>query len=200
MNKLLFAILTVFLLAAGSNAVANGPHGNGHGGPAVKTDVSAETFFDPFAGIGEIVYPGIVSCPSEVPTGNPMQPCPDGSRIHIRDFTIIERVDSPDPRFSGWDTVVINSNWQPDGTGSSWGTFSLALDGDNGTWDGTWEGRRRFENGMWISRLRFSGLGTGGTIDGMKAMAVGRLESVTLLPFSYYMTIEGRIIDPNNRN
>ena len=56
---------------------------------ADKTQVSGTETFDPFnllgnGPVGEILSLGTVECPGFEPTGNPMQPCPTGSRTHSR--------------------------------------------------------------------------------------------------------------------
>jgi hypothetical protein len=165
-----------------------------------KSTVSATERFDPFGllgpPVGEILSPGTVRCPGHEPTGDPLQPCPPGSRTHIRGFKIISRVDSSDPRLSGNMMVEINANWDADFTGPVWGTFSLALDA-GGTWDGTFAGRRVKEGDHWILPLHVSGQGTGGIVDGMHLMVVDRIFIPTPVPIAYIGTIEGRIVDPH---
>jgi hypothetical protein len=167
---------------------------------ADKTQVSATETFDPFGllgpPVGEILSLGTVTCPGFEPTGDPMQPCPPGSRTHTRGLTIISRVESSDPQVSGDMTVEINSNLDADYTGPAWGTFSLALDA-GGTWDGTWQGRRVQEGDHWIIPLHVSGQGTGGAVDGMQLMIVDRIVDFTPLGIPYIGTIEGRILDPH---
>jgi hypothetical protein len=62
-----------------------------------------------------------------------------GGNIHIRGMVQFFREESPDPRNIGYNTVVVNANWRPDGTGPMWGTFHLVTDED-GLWEGTWAG------------------------------------------------------------
>lgn len=192
MRAVVIVLLSLFLV--GSTALV------GQTSASDKTLVTGTERFDPLglfgSPIGSILDPGTVLCPGNEPTGDPAQPCPPGSRLHIRNSTIISRVDSSNPALSGNMTVVINANFEADTTGPTWGTFSIALDA-GGTWDGTFEGRRVREGNHWVAPLHVSGQGTGGAVDGMHLMAVDRLVIPTPLPIAYFGTIEGRIVDPH---
>ena len=170
---------------------------------AEQTPVTASEFFDPsgqvlgMGPIGEFGDPGTVKCPGHEPTENPLQPCPDTSRTHLRNAEIISVVSSSDERVTGDMTVVLNANWDQNFSGPIWGTFSLAVEG-GGTWEGTWQGfRERVTVGVWAGLLRVRGKGYGGDIDGMKLMVEDRLTSFTPAPIAYFGDIEGRIVDPN---
>lgn len=167
---------------------------------ADKTEVTATETFDPLglfgSPVGQILSPGVIQCPGEQPTGNPLQPCPAGSRIHIRDFIFVSRVDASDPSLTGWMTVQLNANWDANATGPTWGLFSLALDA-GGTWDGTWQGLRTQEGSAWVVPLHVSGQGTGGAVDGMHSLSVDRIVAFAPAPVAYTGTIESRIVDPN---
>ena len=63
-----------------------------------------------------------------------------GGKIHIRGMVQLFRETSPDPRNIGYNTVVVNANWNSDFHGPMWGTFSNATD-EGGLWKGTWAGR-----------------------------------------------------------
>ncbi len=170
---------------------------------AEQTIVTASEVFNPSGEVpgipmsGEFVYPGTVKCPGDEPTGNPLQPCPAGSRTHLRNGELISRVISLDARATGMMTVILNANWNADFEGPVWGTFSFALD-SGGTWIGTWQGlRKRVGENEWTGTLHVIGKGYGGIVDGMKMIAEDRITSFTLAPIAYIGEIEGRIVDPN---
>ena len=170
---------------------------------AEKSNVTASEIFNPFGilpgvpVVGQVVYPGTAICPGYEPTLNPEQPCPAGSRTHLRDTVIISQVYSLDARVTGSMTIVLNANWDADFSGPLWGTFSLALD-SGGTWEGTYQGlRERVAEDQWVGLLRVRGKGYGGIIDGMKLIAEDQLVSFTPAPLAYLGEIEARIVDPN---
>jgi hypothetical protein len=193
-RRLLISVFALILL--GSVAVAS------HSRAGDKSVVTGTEVFDPLGlfgpPVGQILSPGSVECPGNEPTGNPLQPCPAGSRIHIRDFTYISRVNASDPTLSGWMTVVSNANWDANATGPNWGTASLALDA-GGTWDGTWQGVRVQDGSTWVIPIHFSGQGTGGAVDGMHLLVVDRAVGFTAMPIAYVGTIESRIVDPHGK-
>lgn len=125
-----------------------------------------------------------------------MQPCPVGSRTHLRNSVLVSRVDSADPMMSGWMTVVLNSNMDADFAGAVWGTFSIAID-SGGTWEGTWQGLRvRVDEELWTATLHVVGKGFGGTVDGMKLMVEDEIISPTPVAIAYFGYIQGRVVDP----
>ncbi len=139
----------------------------------------------------------MITCPGDELTGNPVQPCPIGSRTHMRNGVVRSEVFSDDPRMTGEMMVVFNANVDANFEGPAWGTFIFFVKDSDGIWEGTWQGLRVAEDGHWTAELNVRGKGIGGDIDGMKLMAVDKLFLVTPLPFAYIGTIEGRIIDPN---
>jgi hypothetical protein len=170
---------------------------------AEKSDVTASEIFNPadilpgVPVVGQFVYPGTAKCPGYEPTGNPEQPCPAGSRTHLRNTVIISQVYSLDPRVTGSMTIELNANWDADFEGPLWGTFSFAVD-SGGIWVGTWQGlRERVAEDQWTGTLHVIGKGYGGIVDGMKLMAEDRIVSFTPAPIAYLGDIEGRIVDPN---
>lgn len=167
-----------------------------------KNEVTGTESFDPFGffgpPVGQILSPGSVKCPGHQPTGNPLEPCPAGSRIQIRDFTYVSRVNASDPALSGWMTVVSNANWDANATGPMWGTASLAVDA-GGTWDGTWQGVRIQEASTWVIPIHYSAQGTGGAVDGMHSLVVDRAVAFAAMPVAYVGTVEGRIVDPHGK-
>jgi hypothetical protein len=167
---------------------------------ADKYEITASEVFDP-GGIfgdetGEFLSFGTVKCPGYEPTGNPLQPCPVGSRQHTRDVMVKSRTDSSDPAMSGWMTVVLNSNLDADGVGPVWGTFRTELDGGGGIWEGTWQGLRTAEDGYWIAPLHVVGKGYGGLVDGMQMMGEDVIWSPVTPPYVYLGSIKVRILDP----
>lgn len=85
-----------------------------------------------------------------------------GGNIHVRGMVQLSREEAPDPRNTGYNTVVVNANWRPDWTGPMWGTFRLETD-EGGVWEGTWAGR------MTEQGSRYHAVGTGfGLYSGMK--------------------------------
>jgi len=192
-NRLTFRLL--FLLFAGALIAPTGF-------AAEKSDVSAVEIFDPFGlfgpAVGHFLAPPTVKCPSHEPTGDPMQPCPVGSRIHFRDTLIVSRIDSSDARVAGWMTVELNANWDADFAGPLWGTFRIEVDNSGGTWVGTWQGLRVAEGiDYWTGTLNVTGKGFGGVVDGLRMMSEDQLVSYTPMPIAYFGFIQGRIIDPN---
>ena len=170
---------------------------------AEKYDVTASEVFNPFdilpgvPVLGQFVYPGTAKCPGYVPTGDPVQPCPAGSRTHLRGTVIISQLISMDARMTGLMTIELNANWDADFSGPLWGTFSMAVD-SGGTWEGTWQGlRERIAEDQWAGTLHVIGKGYGGIVDGMKLMAEDQIVSFTAAPIAYLGMIEGRIVDPN---
>jgi hypothetical protein len=160
----------------------------------------ASEVYDPFdflggGSVGELVSPPTVTCPGHEPTTNPLEPCPDDSRIHTRNTMWISRVDAADANMRGMMTVVSNGNLNTNFEGPAWGTFTIVLD-SGGTWEGRWQGVRVAEDGFWTATLHVQGQGYGGAVDGKKMVAQEQLISFGELNLAYYGTIEGRIIDP----
>ena len=169
---------------------------------AEKYDVTADEVFDPMntmgnGPVGILIPGGTVKCPGHEPVGDPtLPPCPAGSRTHIRNTMVITRVNSDDERVAGDMTVTLNANWNANFAGPIWGTFSIELD-SGGTWVGTWEGLRVFEDPYWSATLHVNGQGFGGLVEGMHMMAEDYIEGQFPMPIAYVGLIKGRIIDPN---
>lgn len=189
MSVLLFAVAATLSLVPGQ--------------AAEKTMVTGTDMFDPFGlfghgAIGQILSPGTISCPGHVPTGDPMQPCPAGSRIQARGISFLERFEASDPRGTGNATLEINSAWDPDYTGQVWGKFSLAVD-TGGVWEGTWNGTRSFVEDHWVATLKGVGHGNGGSIEGLVLKFDFQIVSYTPLPIAYIGTFSGYILDPHEK-
>lgn len=191
MKVKIFLILVFAVVVAVSTASAQ---------PGRKTAFSGNEYFDPFgilgAPIGEYLDPGTVRCPGFEPTGDPVQPCPVGSRTHSRGTIWTSRFVSSTPGLSdGWFTITGNTNLDSDFTGPQWGTFSLVYD-SGGTMDGTWQGVRYKDGAQWITTLHVNGHITGGAFDGAKFVGTDQIVSFTPIPVAYIGTIGGLLLEP----
>jgi hypothetical protein len=63
---------------------------------------------------------------------------PDGN-LHIRGMVQLLDESAPDPRDIGENTVLVNANWNANGIGPMWGTFTFETN-EGGLWQGTWAG------------------------------------------------------------
>jgi hypothetical protein len=165
-----------------------------------KMTITGTDYFDPFGILGSTPVGEILSsdatiiCPGHVPTGDPLQPCPAGSRTHTRGLKIRTRFISTTEGLSdGWFTITLNSNLDADFTGPSWGTYSLAYD-SGGVMEGTWQGKRYKEGDYWVSPLHVTGHVTGGEFDGANFVGTDRIVSYTPIVIAYIGTVEGRLI------
>jgi hypothetical protein len=102
---------------------------------------------------------------------------PNGN-IHVRNWIAIYRAESSDPRLTGWNTLIVNANWNADGLGPGWGTFHNQVDAYNGYWEGTWAASMSADG--YISRIVGKGYGD---LDGLAIHATevnGVLEGVII--------------------
>ncbi len=192
MRKGLTSCLSVFLCTGALIAPT--------GFAADKFEIAASETFDALGYLTGDVVGGFIStptvrCPGYEPTGDPMQPCPVGSRTHLRGTVLVSRLESADPAMAGWMTVELNGNLDARFAGPVWGTFRTELDA-GGAWEGTYQGLRIAEEGYWTAALNVIGKGYGGDVDGMKLMAVDQIWTPFAIPIGYFGTIEGRILDP----
>lgn len=173
---------------------------------ADKSEVTGAELFNPLPlllpgfppePIGQFLAMPTIMCPGHTPTSDLMQPCPEGSRTHFRDGLVLAQIIADDPRMTGWMTVELNANFDAGFEGPCWGTFSIDIDDDEGTWEGTWQGLRVAEDGYWVATLNVQGRGFGGAVDGLKLMGEDQLLLVTPMPLAYTSVFQGRIIDPN---
>lgn len=191
----IYTILLCVVLLSGSVVSAQGPN---------KVSFSATEFFDPFGILGVPVgtylpSDATVACPGHVPTGNPTQPCPVGSRTHLRNYKWMSRAVSSTPGISdGWMTIIANANFDAEFTGPQWGTFSLVYD-SGGELAGTWQSLRVRTGGQWEHSLHASGKISGGTFDGANATISEQIVSFTPIPFAYIGTVEGRLVIPGSK-
>lgn len=191
--RVLFVTVLLALLAAGPV-----------GAQAVTTPLAGTEVFDPLnlaqnpaGGVGAILNMGELTCPGALPTGNPMQPCPPGSRIKARGTTLTSRVASPDALLAGWFTITGNSNLDADATGVAWGTFRLELDADGGVFEGSWTGKRtQNENAGWVSLVSGVGLGVGGSVEGWHLRFSETIVSFAPVSVMYVGQINAEVLAP----
>ena len=114
LSVLVFAVVTLFAALPGH--------------AAQKTIVTATDIGDPFGIFGPPTgyydfSKFTLTCPGHEPTGNPLQPCPVGSRANWRGLVVAGvKLTSQDPRFNdGLETVEININYDANGQGPFWG-------------------------------------------------------------------------------
>jgi len=170
---------------------------------AITTQLTATDVFDPYglfgsAPVGAFLSSGTVTCPGTQPTGNPMQPCPPGSRMNFRDVSWKSRVVSPSALLTGWFNLEGNNNLDADATGPVWGTFRIELDA-GGVWEGSWTADRSKPENVWVVRLRGIGLGRGGNVDGMHLRFTEVAPTPTFMPIFYIGSIDAEILVPPSR-
>jgi hypothetical protein len=169
---------------------------------AEKTTITGTDTFDPYGllgpAVGEIINPATITCPGYEPTEDPMLPCPAGSRINTRGFTIKTRMVADSELITGWATIVINANFDAFYTGPAWGTIRIDLDA-GGTWEGNWEGIRVFDVDHWVIPVHASGHGTAGLVDGMIFKNVDVIVSPFEVVIAYFGNLQGTIIDPHSK-
>ena len=174
-----------------------------HANSIEKIPISGTELFNPFGlfgqpPIGEFLAPGTVECPGNEPTGDPLQPCPVGSRTHTRGTKWRSRFNAANPIFSGWFFIEANANFDRDFTGPQWGTYTLQYDA-GGEMTGSYQGVRVKEGDHWISPLHATGHINGGTLSGSKGLFTDRIVGFTPIPIAYTGTIDGTLISvPNN--
>ena len=175
----------VCLLQAQDAFAIKKEQGNG----AVKVEFSATDDWSP---IGEL---GQITCPGGEFTGNPIQPCPPGTNVHVRDATAEALVSADDPRLTGILTYTLNYNFDAEFTGSAWGTWNLEVAACEGVWEGVWNSKRillpdqpgPLGMGIWIGKMKLIGHGRGDCVDGLKMKATEIATTFTPIPFPYEM-------------
>ncbi len=151
--------------------------------------------------IGQLLNPGKIICSGHSFTGDPAQPCQEGSRLAARGIWALDRIDSEDPAISGWMTVELNANLGPDYAGPAWGKASIQLDA-GGVWEGTWEGIRErvpVEPPIWTVDLRLQLHGIGGEVDGMQAKCTEQITALTAMPVLYKGLGSCRLLQPGEK-
>ncbi len=165
--------------------------------------LTATDVFDPYGlfsstPVGAFLSSGTVTCPGTQATGNPMQPCPPGSRMNFRDVSWKSRVMSPSALLTGWFYSEGNNNLDADATGPVWGTFRIELDA-GGVWEGGWTADRSKTESVWIVRARGIGRGKGGSVDGMHLQFTEVAPTPAFMPIVYLGSMDAEILVPPSR-
>jgi len=97
----------------------------------ISITVHAKATTTPFTGMvpfpPELLNPGMTTFP--------------GGNIHVRGLTLEFYDDFSDDRVKGFNAIVSNWNWNSDGYGPGWGTYSITSEVyPDGSWEGTWVG------------------------------------------------------------
>lgn len=168
--------------------------------------LSSTEVFDPYdlfgyGSLGRTINPGTLTCPGAQPTGNPMQPCPPGSRIHLRGVSGVSMMSGEDPLLEGSFHWEMNANFDATGAGHAWGRFRLELENDDGVWEGSWTSKRsKVENmNVWSGCGRFVGRGTSGIVDGMQLRLTETASTYMLLPLAWVGIVDATILVPPSR-
>jgi len=162
-----------------------------------------DQLFPPEIATGTIISPPTITCPGteplDPPPVNPTEsPCPPGSLTHTRGFIIETRFETDSDLVTGYATISINANFDADNNGPLWGTISIKPDVVEGTWDGTWVGKREKEGeDSWIITVHASLQGHGESLDGMLYRAVDTVYATTPTVLFYEGTLEGWTLDPH---
>jgi hypothetical protein len=167
---------------------------------AVTTGLTATEIFDPLnlmgnGSVGAFTNPGTLSCPGAQPTGNPMQPCPPGSRMNVRGSSWVSRVTSSNVLLTGWFYSDGNANYDSNATGQLWGTFRIELDA-GGAWEGNWTGDRSKVGEVWLMRVRGVGRGSGGMVDGVHLRFTEIAPMPNFLAIVWLGSIDAEILAP----
>jgi hypothetical protein len=167
--------------------------------------LTATEVFDPFnllgnGQVGTSTNPGTVNCPGAVPTGNPMQPCPAGSPIHLRDVWGTSKMISQNPLLQGVLHWTINANFDETAAGYAWGTFRLELD-NGGIWEGSYSNFREKVEGInaWVGRACFLGRGTSGRVDRMYLRFKEVAFTFMPMPVAWVGAVDADIVAPHHR-
>jgi len=162
------------------------------GNGAVKVEFSATDDWSPIGDLGQI------TCPGGEFTGNPIQPCPPDTNVHVRDATAESHVFADDPRMTGVLTYTLNYNIDADFTGSAWGTWSMEVAACEGVWEGVWNSKRVLlpdqpgpvGMGVWIGIMKIVGHGRGACVDGLQMKGTEIATTFTPIPFPYEMIFD----------
>jgi hypothetical protein len=167
---------------------------------AVTTQLTATEVFDPMnvfglGPVGAFLSPGTVDCPGAQPTGNPMQPCPAGSRMKFRNVVWKSRLDSSSSLLAGYFVNEGNNNFDASATGQVWGTFRIEVDA-GGAWAGTWTADRSKVGEVWVIRVRGVGRGSGGAVNGMHMSFTEVAPMPTFMPLFWIGSLDVEVLAP----
>jgi hypothetical protein len=175
------------LLSVGMPAAAAQHAPDARGTPFEGTD---DFLFDPNVPIDAAL--SAIACADGAPTGNPLQPCPEGSAIRVRGLPGQSIVETDDARFQGTMTIVANADFDPQYAGVVWGLWRLRLGSGEGGWRGVWYGRRVFAADpspgvpdAWITDIRLIGNGVSGATLGLRVAAHETVITYTPIPLPY---------------
>ena len=170
---------------------------------AVTTPLTATDVFDPMGlfgngPVGAFIRSGTVTCPGAEPTGDPIQPCPPGTRMNFRGVAWESRIASSSALLTGWFLNEGNNNFDANATGQVWGSFRITLDA-GGAWQGTWTADRSKMGDVWVIRVRGVGRGSGGAVNGMHLSFTEVAPMPTFMPIVWLGSIEAEILAPPSR-
>ncbi len=170
---------------------------------AVDIQLTATDVFDPFdilgtGVVGAFTSPGTVTCPGTQATGDPMQPCPPGSRMEFRGVSWESRLLSSSALLAGIFRNVGNNAFDANATGQVWGKFEIELDA-GGLWEGSWTADRSKVGGVWVLRVRGVGRGTGGAVDGMHLRFAEIAPTPTFIPLVWLGSMDAEVLASPSR-
>ena len=128
---------------------------------------------------------------------NPAVPsCPPGATLELREVTAQARMFGDDPRLVGLLSFSVNGSLDAlYFSGPVWGSWTLDVDGCDGSWEGTFHGERSFVPdqpgplgaGMWIGALKLRGTGSGECVDRLRMIGTELITTLTPMPIAYEM-------------
>lgn len=141
---------------------------------------------------------GLLYCSEgELDMTDPTMPaCPPGTTLELREVTAQARMFGDDPRLVGMLSFSVNGSFDALlFTGPVWGTWTLDVDGCDGSWEGTFHGDRSFVPdqpgplgmGMWIGALKLRGIGSGECVDRLRMSGTEIITTLTPMPIAYEM-------------
>lgn len=106
--------------------------------------------------INPVVNTGVLLCPGGEALVHPifLYVCPDGSNIQYRGTTLAWVIDANNDDLDGIATVTVNTNWDDNGEGPYYGDFSIVPYEGSVAWYGTFNSKRAFADGQWVSNLK----------------------------------------------
>lgn len=175
------------LLAPGMPAGAGQPAADARGMPFAGTD---DFLFDPNVPFDQALT--AIACVDGAPTGNPLQPCPEGSAVRVRGLPGLSILETDDTRFGGMMRITANADFDARYAGVVWGLWRLSLNSVDGAWRGVWYGRRVFapdpaspDSPAWVTDIRLIGNGVAGAALGLRVAAHETVVTYTPIPLPY---------------
>lgn len=110
-----------------------------------------------------------------------------GGNIHLRGQYMKFRIASEETRVAGVEAIVANANWDAEGTGPVWGSFTLEVAPES-YWEGIFQGKMT-PDGLFLHQV---GVGKG-DLKGLTMRAEIYLDGSTLTG-----TIEGVLVEHGN--